>query len=85
MNRTRRQNLFAGWYLLRQPNGADRLLWLEQKGELWTFALSPADAQAGQIYATLSDAALCDASPKPLETGPHAATLSAWESSAISL
>lgn len=79
------EELSAGWYLFPHPNGAERLLWLERGNEFWTVALSPAYAKAGQFYATLADVALHDAGPKPVETGPHAASMSAWEASAICL
>lgn len=79
------ETLTPGWYLLRQPNGADRLLWLEPRDDLWTTAVSPTLARSGQFFALLCDAALRAAAPNPLETGQHAASLSAWEASAIRL
>lgn len=75
----------AGWYLFRSPNGADRLLWLEPGPEFWTVAVSAAYAREGKVYALLSDVALDLAAPRPLETGPHAASLSAWEAAGTGL
>ncbi|MBN9452695.1 MAG: hypothetical protein J0I42_12170 [Bosea sp.] len=73
------ETLSAGWYLFRQPNGADRLLWLERLGAIWAIAVSPTLAHTGQAQAHLSDDALRAAAPRAVNINPGARSLTAWE------